>query len=306
MASEVTQLTALRRVLPLILAAALASGCASDDSCRYAPDGMGRQTLKCLTDRLPGYLVVPSPLDGAAPTADERDRRYRVWQDNIDEHIMLRPSNPGFRSLCALLNTYFRKWDRLVVIERLCIAGDEYGFAMVGVRGQHLIAVTNMHKCSMGVDFWTEDLSVHWARVDAGQFRSWLAELDRARTVLPEGLFWFDNVDWPIYVLHDVKSDGTSFSFGVCGQNDEDTPQLPLDFAMAAELVNGAKPYVPIPEDDPQARGLRAAGRTYADLLAGVWASILGSPEYLIRWGLSSSTLGTTRCQARSEGPSQQ
>ena len=279
------RLTGFWGMLLLNLAGVLVSGCASDDLRSYAPVGMGEQTLKCLSDQLPCYFVGHNyfgvGLDTGTP--EECDEYYQTCKSLIDEHLMLRPSDPGYRSMCALLNTYFRAWDRLVVIERLGFADHKCGFVVVGVRAGQVNAVTNMRQS--GGDWWEVDFSPRLSPVDVGKLKSCLADLDRARKVLPQRLFWFANVDWPIYVLHDITSDGRSFSFAVCAcssRNEGPVPEPLLDFARAAELVNGVEPDVGVPERNPHAAGLRAAGRTYAHLLERVWESVLGTPDYAI------------------------
>lgn len=274
-----TRLTVFWGVFLLNLAGVLVTGCASGDLRSYVPVGIGAQRLNCLSYELPCYFVNPGV--GYDVTPEECEENFLGLKRVIDDQVECRPSSPGFRSMCALVNTYFGACDRLVVIERLGFADNEYGFAVVGVSAWQVIAVTNMCQSSDGL--WEDDGPLRLSSVDVGKLKSCLADLDRAREVLPERLFWFTNVDWPLYVLHYITSDGRSFSFALCACSiEEPVPEPPLDFARAAELVNGVEPYVYVPGHDPRAAGLRAAGRTYAHLLERLWESVLGTPDYTI------------------------
>lgn len=269
----------------LLLCCGFGCGCGGAAVRDYEPVHQGADEAgAALCVRLPSYFVGLS-----VGTEEQLQEAWRTGQSIIDEHLMHRPSSPGFRSLCALMNTYLTEWDRLLVLERLCFAGNEYAFAVVAVKSGHLRAVTNMERPREGA-VWDETLSLRSPCIAKQKMVNALADLDGAREVLPKRLLWFNNVDWPLYILHDVKADGSAFSFGICGWGDRDddghdNSQALLNYAQAAELVNRARPWMAIPDDSPRASELRSAGRTYATLLAKVWEGILGKPDFYILGG---------------------
>jgi hypothetical protein len=120
--------------------------------------------------------------------------------------------------------------------------GHEYGFVVLGETAGGLKAVTNLREDS---GMWTEGVGVASLEPDPASVSSCLVELDRAAPVLPERLLLFENVDWPLYVLHDIRADGNSFTFGMCGAPQQAwmTKPLPsLDYAQTAAIMNSADP----------------------------------------------------------------
>ena len=258
-------------------------GCSGRDLRDYEPAGQGAdaEATAALSARLPSYFV-----GLAGGSEEDLEEAWRTGQSIIDEHLMDRPSSPGFRSLCALMNTYLTQWDRLLVLERLSFAGNEYAFAVIAMQSGQVRAVTNMERPDEG-GVGNETLSLRSPPIHRRKVVDALADLDAARKVLPKRLLWFNNVDWPLYIVHDVKAGGSAFSFGICGwgngANDgHGRSQVAVDYAQAAELVNRAKPWRAVPDDSPRASELRAAGQAYATLLARVWESILGKADFYI------------------------
>jgi len=268
------------------------SGCAVLNISAYTPKGPSAdaRVMRSLCDSLPADYVRSKIWANAGVQMSDRDT-LNALQGGIEGILRQRPSNPGFRSLCAIVNSYFGAWERLIIIERQGFTGeDEYGFVVIGVTRYGIKAVANLKPDET---LWAESVDLRALEPDPRIAESVVAELDKARAALPERLLWFDNIDWPLYVLHDIKADGTSFSFALCGWGNvqtqkEQAQQAPLDYQYAAELVNRAKPWALVWDDTPRAAELRTAGRTYAALLAMVWESAMGRPDFYILGGVAS------------------
>jgi hypothetical protein len=275
----------------LLAAAGLfsAAGCATDHLADYAPFIPG--PIPTFGINLPPVFVCDDYDSGADKAADRKEspEQRQAWayssiKWDMDETLVRRPAAPGFRQLCDLVNRHFGEWQRLVIIERLGIINHECGFVAIAIADDGPKAVTNLRRDG---DLWEDSIYPRVVRTDAGKFRACLAELDRARSVLPPRLLWFGNMDWPIYVLHDVKPDDYSFSFAVCGPFGNGDPKVhpprpPIDYAKAARQVGKETPPRAIFEGTPRAKELREAGGVYAALIAMVWEASLGPRDLTI------------------------
>jgi hypothetical protein len=112
-----------------------------------------------------------------------------------------------------------------------------------------------------------------------------MLELEKAASALPERILMYPNIEWPLYILHDVKKNGSHFSFGLLGNpdwGDRDGASKILDYADAGKLIpTPASLFEPLGVDfnSPHGRELRLAGRTYGGLLAIVYESLLGETD---------------------------
>jgi hypothetical protein len=258
------------------------SACGRTNLNEYAPLGTSaRQWFPSLSLDLAPYVIV-----------DPRDAKVThleflsFYSYVVNGH---RFSTVGFRCLCALLNRYFGEWERLVIIERVDFVKDQTGFLVAAVSRDGLVGVTNLRWDGPGFTSWEATPRPRIYSLDRPKFESCLSELDKARDVLGRDLLWFNNIDWPLYLLHDIKSDGSYLSIGVCGWADTDDAERARllkarpDYAKAAALVHRAKPWQPIPSDGAETeKELQQAGATYASLIARVWESTLGRPDYTV------------------------
>jgi len=276
----------VRYIACMLLAAAgclVCPGCGQTSLRDYAPLGTSaRETLPCLSlDLVHHFVLSPEDRDAMKSLQD----RVAAYSYVVVKH---RSETTGFRSLCALLNRYFGQWRRLVIIERVDIVSDETGFIVAAVTRNGLVGVTNLRPVGPGFTSWEEVPCPRPFRLDRVKFESCLAELDKAEKDLVRDLFWFPNVDWPLYLLHDVKSDGPYLSVAVCGwANVDDADRAELlkaapDYAGAVALARKTKPWQAVAPDSKPGKRLRQAGATYASLIARVWESTLGSPDYAI------------------------
>jgi len=140
---------------------------------------------------------------------------------------------PDRGSLCGLVNTYFQEWDRLIIIERLAYTEPLwYGYVVVAFGPDGPEAVTNMapeHGSPWG---WLCGLRPRRVRIDRERLAPVIADLDGAIGASSRGaLLWFDAVDTPICVLHDVRADGHAFSFGIRGYGEEGREWLKYELA---------------------------------------------------------------------------
>lgn len=284
-----------RSAVALLAAASLcaAAGCGTDNLTDYAAFGPSADEglFATLAIDLPPVFVcggADAEADKAADSKETLEERqasdYRSLKWVMDDTIIHRPSAPGFRQLCDLLNRHFGEWQRLVIIERLGSVVYECGFVAIAVTADGPKAATNLRRSG---DVWNDSIYPRAVRIDAHRFQACLAELDRARKVLPQRLFWFDNVDWPVFVLHDVKADDVPFSFAVCGPFGPDDRSVPLpppalEYAKAARVVGKEAPQRSVDDGTPRAKELREAGGVYAALMALVWESSLGPRDYMI------------------------
>jgi hypothetical protein len=275
----------------------LSCGCGQTNLCDYAPLGTSaNSSLPSLSLYLTPYFV--SDPEDAVKCAQDPPPFYADNPFAFYSYVVVRnrPATPGYRSLCAVINRHFGKWERLVIIERLQYGGyDETGFIVAAVTRGGLMGVTNLGPKGPDAGLWEATLCPRAFRLDGVKFESCLAELDKARKSrkgLWSELLWFNNIDWPLYLLHDIKSDGSYLSLAVCGwgwrwadHEDADRARLlkaPLDYAKAAELVSKSPPWQNIVEGSASAKELRKAGATYASLLSLVWECTLGRPDYAI------------------------
>jgi hypothetical protein len=279
----------IRSVFLLSLVAVLQCGCASDGLRAYTPRGLAAnervlQSLGIYAD-LPAYFIgVPND------TQEALREEALLLKQIIDSHVKLLLANPSFRSLCALLNTYFVSWERLVIVQRIDFSGDQYAFIAIASQKNGYRVVTNLQeRASSG--WWEEGLALRQILVRQGDIEQSMTAIDKARAALPEVLLWYECVDWPLYVLHDIRPNGQSFTFSISGWGEAPTqaswPKKPLAYSQAAQAIEKAKLIVP--DTDPQIAELRAAGGAYADLLALVWESTIGKADLYIRGDLTWS-----------------
>ena len=302
------------RLLAILTALlAMAGGCCQEDLSRYAPRGpSGEQALlKCLSCEMGQYFmyaeIVTFPTGITTYLTETREEVYSGHSDFFNHAIMRRATSPMFRCACSLLNTYFGDWQRMVIIERIGFAGREYGFVLLGFTASGTKAVTNLVLWDAQHGEWQAGPSLTCARLDARRLCAGIAELDRARALLPPRLFWFPNMHSPLFVLHDIKCDGTALSFAVCGYDrsigrDLSVGPFPPDYAKAAATVDGwASEAVPL--GDPNEGLLWAAGGTYATLLDQVWQSILGTRDKGILGLRCDEPVDSVEHEIRHSGP---
>ena len=274
---------------------AVCGGCGEPGMAHYEAVGPSAEpyVLQNLSIRLPMDFVY---VKAASQTVTD-ERMTRDLESIVEEAIRERPGSPAFRSLCAILNRHFGKWERLIIIERIGFADHGYGYAALAVTYEGIQAVTNLEPD--GRNCWVETPRPRALALPPGRMRQCLAEMDKARRVLPERLLWFEAVDWPLYVLHDVRADGDAFSFAICGWGDKAgesnrASEVAPDYVQAAQLINKAKPWAAAADGSPRAAELRSAGRTYAALLASVWESILGKADFYILGEAGQKEAGPT------------
>jgi hypothetical protein len=213
-----------------------------------------------------------------------------AFDQMVDDELMKRPANPNFRCLGAIVNRYFGQWDRMVVIERIGFVGGEYGYMVLALTPQGAKGVTNLRTARGDAMGWHACATPRTLEMDRRRLAAALGELEIARELVPEGVFWFGAVDWPLYLLHEIRSDGKAFSFGMSGygaREEEDgfvrqLPKPPLDFRRAAELVNKGRSMEALTYGSARAKELQSAGRYYAALLELVWSASLGEPDAFI------------------------
>jgi hypothetical protein len=266
----------------------LVSGCRQGQLAAYAPRGPSGQpdTFWCLVEWPARHWVVEAVEENGI---DQRS----VYAYEVDHLFCARLSQPTFRSLCGLVNTYFQKWDRLIIIERLAYTEPLwYGYLVVAFGPDGPQAVTNMAPEYGSPWGWQCHLPPRPLRVDRERLAPVIADLDRAVGAASTGaLLWFDAVDTPIFVLHDVRADGHAFSFGIRGYGEEGREWLKYELASrfledqeVSRLLNKGK------AEDAEfalygsARGdeLKMVGAHYARLMARVWESTLGLEDATI------------------------
>jgi len=209
------------------------------------------------------------------------------YSEEVDFLRRERPGQPAFRSLCAVLNTHFDGWERLVVIERLGYREDLwYGYVVLGVTPRGTRAVTNMAANDDSPWDWQGQLEARRLCISREQAELVLEDLDRMEKFTEmTGLIWFDARDWPMYVLHDVRAGGRELSFGIrgCGAPGRNWTETKvagyfMGWEEASNLV--AKYQRPesecVPYASPRASELKKVGASYATLMAIVWKRIMG------------------------------
>lgn len=275
----------MRIALRLLLYAAVifsACGCYRTELWQYEPRGSSwGKKLPSFGMELPGYFVRAS---------DESLLPQYIFANYSYDILRIRSATSGFRMLCAIVNTYFGQWDRLVIIERLEHGGCyETGFIAVAVVPTGLMAVTNYGPEGPNAGMWVATDIPRSFKVDRERFNTLMVRLDMARKPLPRGMFWFPNIDWPVYILHDISADGQYLSYAIAGwaeiPEDGLRERLLMEqptYAQAAKFVDGATPWMGIPEGSNAARELRQAGAVYATLIDLVWKCTLGMTDYLV------------------------
>jgi len=216
-----------------------------------------------------------------------------AYQYDIEHLFGARLSQPTFRSLCALLNTYFEDWDRIIIIERLAYTEPLwYGYVVVAFAPDGHKAVTNMAPEYGSPWGWQCHLPPRPLRVDRERLAPVIADLDRAVGAASRGaLLWFDAIDTPIFVLHHVRPDGRTFSFGIRGYGEDgrewlkdDRASYSLEYQKISELLNKSEAEGSEFVLYESARGseLKTVGALYAWLMARVWEGVLGLEDATI------------------------
>ena len=266
------------------------------DLARYLPAGPSASEDIDLWGR--GYLLVGVP----PPEEPERngegqnvpDRRVlESIEVTFDSYLAYRLRFPGFRTLCALLNSYFGEWRRLTVLEqidlRTGLPGSEvYGFVVLADTPQGLFAVTQYEWRDGG---FIRTRGLKRIRCDPKKAGLWLARMDGVRDELPCARIWNEQVvDLPIFLLHDVRLgqktwscavfDGSFVAYQDVYRRPEWGGTLMPDAEIRQVFASPIEPGWP-------ARVLRADGFSqfagvaarYADLLAGFWEGTVGRPR---------------------------
>lgn len=205
----------------------------------------------------------------------------RLWYYQTTEAI--RPNSPGFRALCALIQSRLGKWQRLVLLERMFLRGMnslDYGFIVVAVQPPGITCFTNLRwTCDKGGWHLEAAPSPFALCIEDRKFAACLADLERAKQHLGKVLLWQDACDWPIFVLHDIASDGKSFAFAMFGF-DAYVPstggglERSVDYAQAGNLQAQLGEVVVARK---QGKEFRFVADCYATLLARVWDACLGA-----------------------------
>ena len=123
--------------------------------------------------------------------SNKEETVHTVWSD-INYFLTARPNYPDFRSLCALVNGYFRNWTRLVVLEILPNAnaagypGRMYGFVVLAETPDGPLAVTQLAGPETLPRYATGKLRL--LRLDRGEVSKWFEQMDKAREDLPPAL----------------------------------------------------------------------------------------------------------------------
>jgi len=254
--------------------------CARRDVLLYDAVGPGKKDMPCLSlEYLSRYFVYgPPPVTG-----ESLKDMQTIYFQNLDGAFAERPTYASFRSLCAVVNNWFGKWDRLVILERITFGRGGYAFVAVASTSGRLEGITNL-ELTIGRDWRSEAERLQAFAPDQEAFEDCLAELGRARAVLPEVLLWYRSIDAPVYVLHDMSSDGKTFSFAVSGYEENLDPGTTVskradEFAVATQLLKEVHPQWFVSDGTLEGGKLRMAGGIYARLLASVWRSTLGQPD---------------------------
>lgn len=266
----------------------LVSGCRSGELSAYAPRGPGRQPSTFWSlGYWPARHYVVEKLE------EEGIDQSSTYAYDVDHLFHGRLKQPTFRSLCALLNTHFQDGDRIVIIERLAYTEALwYGYVVVAFTRDGPQAVTNMvadHASPWG---WECQLQPRTLRLDRRRLAPVMADLDRAVSASSGGaLLWFDAIDTPIFVLHDVRPDGRRFSFGIRGygeQGREWSKHGPdsdlLEYQEVSQILRKRRTEGPeyVPYESPRGSELQTVGARYAWLMARVWEGALGLEDATI------------------------
>jgi len=202
-----------------VLGALLLSGCAQPAVTGYVPLGpsTGNHTFQALKNGMARHYVCDGTLEDARITMQDGDALRDTFGWEVDDVLGGRLVDPRFRCLCAFVNTYFCTWTRMIILERFGFVDDGYGYVVVVPTPCGPRAVTNM--VAQGGDPWGWEGRVgpRPLRVEKRKLETVLTRLDKAGSILPQALLWFEAVDSPIFVLHDIRADGSHFSFGVRG-----------------------------------------------------------------------------------------
>lgn len=265
-------------------------GCGQPQVCDWCPreaKGVGVK-LDALADRL--------KIHGVMNTEGDVKDAAASFQEQFDWVTGNRVASPEFRTLCCALNRVQGNWERIVIVECFSFEGDEpdYGFALAVLANGSTGGCTNMRRDNGRLQVGQEVRAI--APVPA-TFRDQLAELDKAGKTLPPRVLYNDAIEAQLYIVHDIRRDGSDFSFGIWGWPAEEAlPCGPPDYARAAEMIMRDMSPQPslwdsMPASSPastapafvsrhssRGRELALAGEVYAHLMAQTWHAVLGRP----------------------------
>jgi len=250
-----------------------ALGCGQDNLSSYAPRGPSAKRNMFMW--LAGW-----PCRHFAVEDVESERADYEWE--VDYFEFGRPGQPTFRSLCALVNTYFQDWDRLVIIERVGCRGEPWhGYIVLGCTPDGFKAVTNLEGRLWD---WKCRLEPRRLRVDGRTLSGVLDELDRfEESTKTVGLLWFEARDWPLYVLHDLRRTGRQICFGVRAYRvaeadwaKAETESSGMGWDEISDLLDKNPGAECVRLDSPRGFELMKVGARYAPLIAAVWDAIMG------------------------------
>jgi hypothetical protein len=275
-----------------VMVVLLASGCGPGDLSTYTARGPSAQpgTFGSLA-YLPTTHLVADGIRGKAAKSKEVEEYYT---SEIEFLFNERLTQPTFRSLCALLNTFFQNWDRLVIIERIAYEGELwYGYAVLAQTPSGPKAVTNMVADRGSRWGWECCLQPRQVRLEPRRVAMTLDMLDTfANDTANRGLLWFDTGSMPIFVLHYVRRDGrmwSTSSFGISGygigekawQKHEVESYFMSWEEISKLLSNNVQPEC-VSFESPRGGELKKVGASYANLMAIVWKCILGLEDATI------------------------
>lgn len=281
----------------------LVAGCIQGDLSIYAPKGLGAKTdLWPMDSQFVRYHIVHLRADDGDGHQLSRvpDGTMRQLPEEVGRALDGRPSQPGFRCLCALLNTYFHDWDRAIIVERLgCVEPLWYGYVVLAFTPDGPKAVTNMLTDGHSPWGWQPGLDPRPLQVDRGRLAPVLADLGRARERFGGVLLCYDRVDAPLFILHDVRRNGEGLSFGIRGYEFPGSvcvERMPkeAEYERAGQVWKRQWPgdltiHAPgeqwrnvVPFGSPHAKEIDALGLVYATLVARVWEGVLGLEDATI------------------------
>lgn len=260
----------------------------------YAPRGPSCEPglFKCLSDWPTRHYIVEA-LEREGIRLGIEDYSY-----NIEHLFDGRLSQPTFHSLCALLNSYFKDWDRIIIIERLAYVEPLwYGYVVLAFTPEGPKAVTNMVADPPSPWDWESRLQPRKLSLDRKRLLVALSELDKQAEVSTKtGLLWFDAIDMPIFVLHYVKRDGVRFSFGISGfwhgygpsyeeWSESESVSLFKERKFASDVFEKAEAWEDeiVQYNSSRGKELMKVGASYARLMAFVWEAIMGLEDATIR-----------------------
>ncbi len=255
-----------------------ASGCGPDYLPHYAPKGPSADAGMFMS-----LAYWPNRHFAVREVEHEGESLKPRYDWEVNYFHMERPSQAPFRTLCALVNTYFQDWERLVIIERVGTTSEPwFGYIVLGVTPDGPKALTNLEGRLWD---WKCRLEPRRLRVDQRAIQDVLAELDAADVPSVEmtGLLWFEERDWPLYLLHDLRRDGREFSFGVRAYRvaeadwaKAEAESRDMGWDEISHLLEKHPKSECVRLDSRRGFELMMVGAKYAPLMATAWKGIMG------------------------------